>query len=114
MLQNLIDIVSKGGNYLLNIGPTAEGLIPEVSVKRLAEIGEWMKVNGESIYATQASPFKQPEWGRFTRKENKLYAHVFVWPQNGKLEMPKPDQRVQKVSLLVSGKNITFNNVVFY
>ena len=57
LVRNLIDIASKGGNYLLNVGPTAEGLIPEPSVERLEEIGKWMEVNGEAIYGTQASPF---------------------------------------------------------
>jgi alpha-L-fucosidase len=59
LLRNLIDIASKGGNYLLNVGPTSEGLIPEPSVERLQAIGRWMKVNGEAIYGTSASPFKE-------------------------------------------------------
>jgi len=57
LLRNLIDIASKGGNYLLNVGPTSEGLIPQPSIERLAEIGAWMKVNGEAIYGTSPTPF---------------------------------------------------------
>ena len=69
LLHNLIDIASKGGNYLLNVGPTSEGEIPEPSVERLAAIGKWMKVNGEAIYGTTATPFTQPlAWGRCTKK----------------------------------------------
>ena len=54
MIRKLIDIASKGGNYLLNVGPTSEGLIPEPSVERLWEMGRWMKQNGQSIYGTTA------------------------------------------------------------
>jgi len=68
LLRNLIDIASKGGNYLLNVGPTSEGLIPEPSVVRLKEVGNWMHANGEAIYGTTASPFTQPlPWGRVTK-----------------------------------------------
>ncbi len=64
LIQKLADIASKGGNFLLNIGPTAEGLFPQESIVRLREIGDWMKVNSEAIYATKASPFKHLELGR--------------------------------------------------
>ncbi len=92
LIQMLADIASKGGNYLLNVGPTAEGLFPQPSVARLREIGQWMKINGEAIYATQASPFPQLEWGRCTQKplgnDTRLYLHVFDWPSDGKLRVP--------------------------
>ena len=64
LLRNVIDIASKGGNYLLNVGPTAEGIIPQQQAERLEAIGKWMKVNGEAIYGTTASPFKHLAWGR--------------------------------------------------
>jgi len=89
LIRNLIDIVSKGGNYLLNVGPTAEGEIPAPSVERLAAIGRWLKVNGDAVYGTSASPFTaQLPWGRATRKAGKLYLHVFNWPADGRLEVP--------------------------
>ena len=88
LIRNLIDIVSKGGNFLLNVGPTAEGIIPEVSVERLAAMGRWMDVYGASIHGATASPFEKPEWGRFTQKGNFIYAHVFEWPPKGLLELP--------------------------
>jgi alpha-L-fucosidase len=88
VIQNLVDIASKGGNYLLNIGPTAEGLFPDESTKILREVGAWMKTNGESIYGTTASPLKAtPAWGRVTRKDKTLYLHVFDWPADGKLSL---------------------------
>jgi alpha-L-fucosidase len=92
LLQMLADIASKGGNYLLNIGPTSEGVFPPESIERLRAIGEWMKINSEAIYGTNASPFKQLTWGRCTRKEingnTRLYLHVFNWPADGKLVLP--------------------------
>jgi len=89
IIRNLIDIASKGGNYLLNVGPTAEGLIPQPSLDRLAAVGKWMKVNGEAIYATTAGPFaKQLPFGRATSKGKRVYLHVFDWPSDGKLQIP--------------------------
>jgi alpha-L-fucosidase len=92
LIRNLVDIASKGGNYLLNVGPTSEGLIPGPSVERLRAIGQWMKVNHEAIYATTASPFKRLPWGRCTKKlapeEATLYLHVFNWPSDGRLVVP--------------------------
>lgn len=87
IIQTLIDIVSKGGNYLLNVGPTSEGLVPLPSIERLAEVGKWMKTNGEAIYGTTASPFSYLPWGRCTQKGNKLYLHVFDWPKDGKVSV---------------------------
>ena len=68
LIQMLVDIASKGGNLLLNVGPTAEGLIPDSSIVRLEQIGAWMKQNGESVYGTKASPFFKLPWGRCTQK----------------------------------------------
>ena len=92
LIHNLVDIASKGGNYLLNVGPTAEGLIPAPSIERLKDIGAWMKINSESIYGTTASPCNRPAWGRITTKERdgatKLYLNVFAWPKDGSLFLP--------------------------
>lgn len=93
LIRNLIDCASKGGNYLLNVGPTAEGTFPQPSIDRLREIGEWMAINSEAIYGTTASPFTRLPWGRCTTKtgpgnETTLYLHVFDWPENGQLLIP--------------------------
>ena len=99
LIRNLIDIASKGGNYLLNVGPTAEGMIPQPSVERLAAVGRWMDVNGSAIYGTTSSPLKGLSWGRCTEKPGKLYLHVFDWP-NGNLSVPGLKGRVTKAYLL--------------
>jgi alpha-L-fucosidase len=98
----LVDIVSKGGNYLLNVGPTSEGLVPQPSQNNLRTVGRWLKVNGESIYGAAPTPFgaefgtpnpdtskrdsrgnrlfdARTEW-RCTTKPGKMYLHIFKWP----------------------------------
>ncbi|MCK4628786.1 MAG: alpha-L-fucosidase, partial [Sedimentisphaerales bacterium] len=106
LIKNLVDIASKGGNYLLNVGPTSLGEIPQPSIERLKEIGLWMKVNGEAIYATTASPFSKLTWGRCTKKVRDktvtLYLHVFDWPKNGKLLVPGLRSQVLRASMLAN------------
>ena len=88
LIRNLVDVASKGGNYLLNVGPTAQGVIPAPSVERLRDIGAWMRINGAAIYGTSASPFTAPlPFGRATRKGRTVYLHVFDWPADGKLHL---------------------------
>ena len=77
LIKKLVECVSKGGNLLLNVGPNAQGRIPEQSLKILSEIGAWMDKNSESIYGCGVSGLEKPEYGRLTRKENKLYVHIF-------------------------------------
>ncbi|TWT82629.1 Alpha-L-fucosidase [Planctomycetes bacterium CA13] len=100
LIRNLIDIASKGGNYLLNIGPKGDGSVPEESIKSMRTIGKWMNTNGEAIYGTTASPFKNlPFEGRCTCKPGNLYFHVFDWPADGKLLVPMTNT-IRKAYLL--------------
>lgn len=77
LIRALVECVSKGGNMLLNVGPDAKGQIPKESLKILAEIGEWMKQNCDSIYGCGIADLPKPEWGRYTQNGNRLYAHIF-------------------------------------
>ena len=96
----LFDITAKGGNYLLNVGPTAEGVIPQESVDILNTVGNWMKINGESVYGTQPNPFEvEFKWGNITQKPGKLYLGIFDWP-SGDFYLEGLENKVKKVYLL--------------
>jgi alpha-L-fucosidase len=112
LIRNLVDIASKGGNYLLNIGPKGDGSVPAESVKSMQAIGKWMKVNSVAIYGTTASPFEKLDWGRCTQKrlsasKTRLYLHVFNWPADGKLQVPDLQNRALRATLLAGGKRLT-------
>jgi alpha-L-fucosidase len=109
LIRNLSDIASKDGNYLLNVGPTAEGVIPQPEVDRLLAIGRWMKVNSNAIYATRGSVYPQPlPWGRTTQKARAdggttLFLHVWDWPADGKLLLPDIQQSPSAGRVLATG-----------
>ena len=121
----LVDIVSKGGNYLLNVGPTSEGVIPQASQDNLRAVGRWLKVNGEAIYGAGPTPFG-PELGepdptthdkrgnpgfkiakdwRCTTKPGKLYISLFKWP-GASFELSKVQGKVKKAYMLADRKNL--------
>lgn len=116
LIRTLVDIASKGGNFLLNVGPTSLGEIPAPSVEHLAAVGAWMKVNSSAIYATSASPFKKLPWGRCTKVLGKdgaaLYLHVFDWPANGKLLVPGLKSMASSASMLAGGTKLACRNTV--
>jgi alpha-L-fucosidase len=105
--RKLIDIASKGGNFLLNVGPNAEGEIPAPSVDRLRESGRWVRGNGEAIYGTTASVFRRLSFGRSTTRGNTIYLHVFDWPSDGRLLVPGLKTPVRQASLLASGQVVS-------
>ncbi|MGY4385814.1 alpha-L-fucosidase [Pedobacter sp. UYP24] len=121
LIRNLIEASSKGGNYLLNVGPEPTGKFPAPIIQRLADIGKWMKVNSESIYGTIPGPFKVIPWGKVTEKplsngSTALYLHVFNWPKDRKLLLPGLSNALSSAQLLAGGKSLLFkkedNNVV--
>jgi alpha-L-fucosidase len=106
LVRNLVDIASKGGNYLLNVGPTAEGEIPQPSIERLQQIGAWMKDNSAAIYGTTASPFKKYSFdGRATVKGNMLYLTVFSWPED-RIRVAGLTSKVSVVHALHGGETL--------
>ena len=113
LLRNLSDITSKGGNYLLNVGPTAEGIIPAPEVERLQAMGRWLRTNGAAIYGTEAGPYaKSPDWGRVTQRFNPngsstLYVHVWDWPTNGKIVLPGVQAAARSGRMLASGAAVS-------
>ena len=76
VIRKLVECVSKGGNLLINVGPTAKGLIPGQSVEILEKVGAWMKANSASIYNCGSAELEKPDFGRYTRKDKKIYCHV--------------------------------------
>ena len=107
LIRMLIEVASKGGNFLLNVGPTPEGTIQPEFEQRLRGMGAWLKVNGEAIYATAAGPLQDLPFGRTTAKGKTIFLHVFDWPQ-GNLEVPGLRARVRQVSLLAGGQALKF------
>lgn len=102
LLRQLVDVCSKGGNLLLNIGPTADGEILPQAAACLEKYAAWMAINSESIHGTTATPFADlPFEGRCTRKGSTLYLHVFKWPDNGTLQVPVRN-RILRARLLAN------------
>jgi alpha-L-fucosidase len=87
VVRMLIDLVSNGGNLLLNIGPAADGTNPVILQDRLIAMGEWLEVHGDAIYGTRKSSIPGQVWGRITGKGNKFFLHVFDWPEDHQLSV---------------------------
>lgn len=103
LIKYLINTASQGGNLMLNIGPDNLGIVPESVDKSLYWVGSWMNKNGEAIYGTSESALAVPDWGRYTQKENKTYAHVFEWPENNVLLTLPDTLQLEKAYFLHQG-----------
>jgi alpha-L-fucosidase len=108
LVQNLVNVVSRGGNYLLNVGPTPRGTFPPEAVGRLQHIGRWMKTYNKSIYGAMYTPLQGQSWGQATRNGDKIYLHIFEWPADGKLVVEPFPGQVRTVSLFAGGR-LTFS-----
>ena len=107
LIRSLVEVTSKGGNLLLNVGPTPEGTIQPEFEERLRAIGEWLRVNGESIYGTTYGPLQNLTFGRTTAKGTTIYLHVFEWPR-GNVELSGLTRQVSGVRLLAGGKPLKY------
>ena len=112
-LRSLINVVSHGGNFLLNIGPRGDGSVVEFESEVLKEIGAWLKENGEAIYGTEASPFREDfAWGKSTRKDNKLYLILSgEYPANGTIELNMPGYKLQESKGNLTSANMKGNKL---
>lgn len=110
ILCSLIECASRGVNYVVNVGPKADGTIPQPSVDIMNFIGEWMKTNAESIYGTTANPFNDNfPWGFVTRKNNILYLHLLRQPAGNSIELKGMLSPIEKAEMLSSGEEVSFS-----
>ncbi len=100
LIQDLANVASKGGNLLLDVGPTPEGTIQPEFVERLEAMGKWMKEYGDSIYGTTYGPLQNLKFGKTTAKGRLIYLHVFDWPSEGQLEVPGFQGRIAQITVL--------------
>jgi alpha-L-fucosidase len=107
LVQNLVECARDGGNYLLNIGPKADGSVPEPSIRILGEIGQWLEKNGAAIYNTDKCLFLHGDICGFTRKKNTLFTHVYFWPGET-VTVGGVTTRVRTAKLLATGKDVLF------
>ena len=105
LIKKLVECTSKNGNMLLNVSPTPKGEIPDWQLKILEETGEWMHENSDSIYGCGMSEFEKPEWGRYTQKGNKLYAHILE-ESIGAIALPGVKGRVKKARRRADGSEM--------
>ncbi|MGH9455736.1 MAG: alpha-L-fucosidase, partial [Terriglobia bacterium] len=109
LIRTLVNVASKGGNFLLNVGPAPDGTIQPEFQERLRGIGKWMKVNGESIYGTTYGPLQDLPFGCSTAKGRTVYLHVFDWPPSDSLKVSGLEPRITQVKLLSNGQPLTFH-----
>ena len=108
LIRSLVEVAGKGGNFLLNVGPTPEGAIQPEFEQRLKGIGKWLEVNGEAIYGTTYGPLQDLSFGKTTAKGNTIYLHVFDWPPD-RLEFGGLQAQLGSVRVLSTGEPLEFS-----
>jgi alpha-L-fucosidase len=107
LVQNLVECARDGGNYLLDIGPRADGSVPEPSVTRLKAIGRWLQKNGDAVYATQKCRFPHGNIGVYTRRGNTLYTVIYFWPGET-MTVGGAKFKVKSARFLATGAPVSF------
>ena len=107
LIRGLVEVASRGGNFLLNVGPQPDGVIQPEFQERLHAIGDWLRINGDSIYGTTYGPVQGQAAFRTTAKDKKVFLHVFDWPGSA-LAVPGVDPRIISAHLLATGQPLKF------
>ena len=107
LIRYLAGAAGRGGNLLLNIGPQPDGALPEAALERLGAIGEWLRMNGETIYGTQAGPVTPRAWGVTTRRGDRVFVHILDWPDT-ELFVPLKGMRVREAVTHADGSKVAF------
>jgi alpha-L-fucosidase len=107
LIRTLVDVASKGGNFLLNVGPTPDGTVQPEFEERLRGIGAWLQINGEAIYGTTYGPVQGLPSARTTQKGSTVYLHVFEWPREH-FNLEGIEARILSATLLDGGKTLSF------
>jgi len=107
VVRNLITCAHDTGNYLINIGPKADGSIPEDSVRIMTAVGKWMARNGDTIYKSEPCQVRRSNYAEFTRRGNTLYMHVHFWP-GSPVNLGGLRNKVKSAKLFASGTEVKF------
>ena len=107
LVRLLVRPAGKGANLLLNIGPQPNGELPELALRRLREMGEWMRTYGETIYGTEGSPFEEQAWGTATVKDDKVFVHILA-PESTEIEVPL-DKRISRARMFKDSSKVRFS-----
>jgi len=108
LVRTLVEVAARGGNFLLNVGPTPAGTIQPEFEERLRAVGAWLKDNGDAIYGTTYGPLQDLTFGRTTARGKTIYLHVFDWPTASTLDVPGLRSKVARVTLLAGRRPVAF------